>query len=412
MRTRDHVEAAKLYATRPNGSDSMPYFAHQIQSFPLVESPKCPTMAMSEKGVMYYGPEYVRQCSVPELGTIVLHENMHFVMNHAARAKVKNVSTNVERRVWNIAVDIEVDAVLLAAGLPFPNVSPALVASMFGLPEGQSAEWYYDELMKNPPEPQKDPCGGAAGNPGDWEDPEAEENLGRSDSDLQQIKQITANALKEAKERGTLAAGLDVWAAVAAGPAEVPWDQLMRFRMSQAITTAKGRADYSFTRPSRRQGSFGWGGRSPVMPGMTAPDIDALMVIDSSASMSAEEELALALREAQGFLDHTGASVKFMSCDAQTYGVQTVSSAAEILANLRGGGGTSFVPIFEELEKMPKKPSLVMIFTDGGGDAPAVAPAGVHVIWVLLGRSKCRPHVTGSWGSEIDWGDFVEVDLA
>jgi predicted metal-dependent peptidase len=67
-----------------------------------------------------------------------------------------------------------------------------------------------------------------------------------------------------------------------------------------------------------------------------------------------------------------------------------------------GGGGTSFVPIFDAVAKLKTKPAVFIFLTDGDGYCPAEPPPGVHVIWVLCGSYKRDPGVA--------WGDKIYID--
>ena len=50
---------------------------------------------------------------------------------------------------------------------------------------------------------------------------------------------------------------------------------------------------------------------------------------------------------------------------------------------LKGGGGTSFVPVFDLLEEDFEKPAVVLYLTDGYGDAPKKEP-NYPVIWGII----------------------------
>jgi predicted metal-dependent peptidase len=72
--------------------------------------------------------------------------------------------------------------------------------------------------------------------------------------------------------------------------------------------------------------------------------------------------------------------VTFIACDAVVHAVETVHSAQDVAANLKGGGGTSMVPAFAVAKK--RKPSLIICITDGAiGHTPK--PDEIPVIWCL-----------------------------
>ena len=53
--------------------------------------------------------------------------------------------------------------------------------------------------------------------------------------------------------------------------------------------------------------------------------------------------------------------------------------------NFKGGGGTSFRPVFEWVEKQGLRPEALVYFTDAEGEFPERAPH-YPVIWLVKGR--------------------------
>ena len=96
------------------------------------------------------------------------------------------------------------------------------------------------------------------------------------------------------------------------------------------------------------------------------------------------------MRLLRSFGDYT---VTVLQCDhgvqsAQTFTPDNGPSPTEVEWKARGFGGTSFVPVFEYVEKQPElEPSLLVYFTDGYGTAPAKAPP-YPVLWVLTRDGK------------------------
>ena len=72
-----------------------------------------------------------------------------------------------------------------------------------------------------------------------------------------------------------------------------------------------------------------------------------------------------------------------LSCDARIHTSEEFDRGADIRhtpPKLRGGGGTSFCPVFEWVETNGVHPSAVIYFTDMLGEFPKVAP-DYPVIW-------------------------------
>jgi len=69
--------------------------------------------------------------------------------------------------------------------------------------------------------------------------------------------------------------------------------------------------------------------------------------------------------------------------DADIHAVLHNPSYDELVANLRGGGGTSLAPPFEDVEKRKLKPDLFVYFTDTFGTFPQKTPT-YSVIWIVV----------------------------
>lgn len=80
-----------------------------------------------------------------------------------------------------------------------------------------------------------------------------------------------------------------------------------------------------------------------------------------------------------------------MYTDAKVHKVEEFDPADEVVKfNPVGGGGTSFVPVFEEVEKRGIRPALLIYFTDLLGRFPEVAPS-YPVLWVSTNPNGKAP---------------------
>ena len=142
---------------------------------------------------------------------------------------------------------------------------------------------------------------------------------------------------------------------------------------------------------------------------MRQPVPNVLVVVDTSGSMS-QSELEDALREIHGILTQTGSNCAFMACDAEIHATTKIRHWKDAAKQLKGGGGTSFVPPFENLHQAKPKPDVMIFITDGCGPAPVAPPPGLKVIWLLVGEHASIPWPeTGGYGggSHIDWGEMI-----
>ena len=251
-------------------------------------------------------------------------------------------------------------------------------------------------------------CGSAAGNPLPIEDEIRKRVKGRTRAELKRMKREVAEAVRNeaSRSRGTVPGGLLRWAEKSLKPAVVPWQRELATVCRAAIAYRPGAVDYKYDRPSRRQAGLGFNSGDPILPCMRQPVPNVLIAVDTSGSMGTDE-LTDGLRESNGILKAVGVHATFMACDAAVHSMQKVRSWRDILPLLKGGGGTSFVPVFDALRKVRPKPDVLVFVTDGMGDCPEQPPIGTKVVWLLVGRSRQKPCM-GSWGGKpVTWGKCI-----
>lgn len=114
-----------------------------------------------------------------------------------------------------------------------------------------------------------------------------------------------------------------------------------------------------------------------------------IFATDTSGSIN-DELLAEFRAEKQGCLDDMRPSkLVDIYCDAMIQAVDEYSPGDRIGTKAPGGGGTSFIPVWDHIAKMPEKPKCVVYLTDlqgTFGDDP-----GVPIIWVAYGTKSKAP---------------------
>jgi len=154
--------------------------------------------------------------------------------------------------------------------------------------------------------------------------------------------------------------------------------------------TAASRDDYSYMRPSRREGAA-------IFPSLRSSQIDVVVVLDTSGSIR-DEEMREFVSEVDAIKAQVRARITLLACDARLSAdgprVYEPWEAFELPANLRGGGGTRFTPAFEWVEQSGCVPDLLVYFTDAEGEFPGQEPR-FPVIWLVKGRS------TVPWGQRV-----------
>jgi predicted metal-dependent peptidase len=105
------------------------------------------------------------------------------------------------------------------------------------------------------------------------------------------------------------------------------------------------------------------------------------------------------------------ADVHFAALDSRVNTFKKVRYPQQLATLLKGGGGTDFRVGFEQIEKLPlqDKPKIIVFITDGQGPAPAQAPRGIDVVWVLVGAHQQVPYC-GETNKPITWGETISID--
>lgn len=416
-----------LAAGRFWAMQKVPYLAHAILSMvprevplgtltPLGGSAKG-TLAMNDQGILYFEREAPLRWSTPELGSVLIHEALHWVRKHGARRIAINAT---EQTAWAIATDYEINDDLVAMRLPLPDgggVQPA----RDGFKEGQLAEAYYQQLLQKQQQRQQQSCtcggGSAAGiklsiepdsngvGADGQQDPAVRSAPAVETMRIQVAHAVKAHAQKHG--RGSVPLGLERWADEQIKPPKIPWGEKLRRLARARLSFRSGGQRATYARKARRQGGLGYGAGSPQITARVEQKAEVVLAVDTSGSMG-KDELDRALAESEAIMRSLGHPVRFMACDAAVHTNTVLRTRQDLLKALRGGGGTDFRPVFEAMEKAKPKPDLLIFITDGGGYAPLHPPNGYHVIWVLVGKHRCRPLLPT--GGHITWGDQLEVE--
>jgi len=157
--------------------------------------------------------------------------------------------------------------------------------------------------------------------------------------------------------------------------------------------TSIARDDYSYMRPSRREGSA-------ILPSLRSHHLELTVVLDTSGSVT-EAELNEFLAEVNAIKGQMQARITLHTCDTElaTDGPWQVEAWEELKLprTFQGGGGTSFLPPFAWAGRQDRQPDLLVYFTDAQGEFPAHEPA-FPVLWLVKGRSP------------VPWGQRVQLN--
>lgn len=416
--------ALRLPAARMVACNRMPYFSAGIEDLvPLVKE-GIGAIGVTRGGVLVYDPELLGQWTAQEAGAVVIHEYLHIFLRHAARAdamRANGIMGPEDHGDWNVACDAEINDDLEAAGLKLPGINgvECITPRSLGFPEHQSAEQYFALIKekqqqkgggKGAGKPMKDSgpkspgCGSGAGNPQEWEPEGSEAKALERDQVSQDLtRQVTAErVVARQKTRGDVPAGILAQAEGLIPKSEISWEDQLRTSVCATANFISGEGDYTFTVPNRMQSVLEdmYGDDAPVLPGEHCPLPRVLTVFDTSGSVSDADLLSM-VGHTMGILDCLGGmAVTFMACDAEVHAVVEARCAKDIVANLKGRGGTDFRPAFRAIEKQRERPDVVVFQTDLYGPMPEHQPTGYKMIWLVTPGGAAPPL----------WGEVIYMD--
>jgi hypothetical protein len=169
---------------------------------------------------------------------------------------------------------------------------------------------------------------------------------------------------------------------------QLPWRALLaRFLAGVA------RDDYSFQRPSRREGEA-------ILPRLGSAGIEVVVALDTSGSIG-EADLQEFASEVDALKGQVRARVTLHACDQalDPRGPWVFEGWEPVVLprDLKGGGGTRFTPVFEWIARAGLRPDLLIYFTDGEGEFPEREP-DYPVVWLVKGRAP------------VPWGERVQLN--
>ena len=410
----------KLAAARTRLILDKPFLGALALRLPLVAAdPKWCATSVTDARSLYYNPEYIDKLSLEQIQFVLAREALHCALSHFARRQHR-----IKTR-WDVACEYSINPVLVKDGLPPPPATIVIAAY-----EGMTAEEIYpfiedddsdDQDAENSKSGQdSDPSkggsqkgdeqreGGEGQTPqnkdprsgGDSQSEPQEELQGTrgaaqpeplSASELDalstQWQQRMAGAALQAQQAGKLGGAMARLVGELLQP-KLPWRMLLARYMTQLA-----RDDYSYARPSRREGEM-------IMPSLRSSQANIMVVLDTSGSVT-NEELNEFLAEINTLKAQLRASITLHACDTELSkdGPWFFEAWEEfkLPKEFHGGGGTDFRPIFDWIKLHGISPDMLLYFTDAKGEFPAIEPS-YPVIWLVKGKAP------------VPWGQRIQLN--
>jgi predicted metal-dependent peptidase len=202
-----------------------------------------------------------------------------------------------------------------------------------------------------------------------------------------QWQQRLAGAAQQAMQAGKMGGSLARLVDHLLQP-QLPWRMLLARYM-----TSMARDDFSYMRPSRREGDA-------ILPSLKSSQIEIVVAVDTSGSIRVGE-MDEFLSEVSALKGQMRARVTLLACDSQlaedSPWVFEPWEEFKCPADITGGGGTDFRPVFKWLAETGQQPELLVYFTDAQGRFPEIEP-NYPVIWLVKGRES------------VPWGQRIQLN--
>ncbi len=365
----------RLSDVRSSMLSEYPFFGRLIMRLPLSLS-ECGT-AYTDMTKIVFDPEFAFRLSDGELAFVFMHEIMHCVLKHCTRGRGKF------SLLYNIACDIVVNSVIFEAmGVTHFYVDG--VPAMHLAPDGKegrlySSEEVYEMLLKEEIEKYKKSVFFSDSHD-EWESIIAGDFIENDwDGMMSKIAKTGVGGVPESIKR--------LVASVSNAP-KINWRQILHdFIQSHKY-------DYTFIPPDNRyEGDF-------IIPAFNEAADDSKVeklwfLVDTSASVS-DRAISCALAEICDAMEQIGSlSGEISFFDSEVSRPEFFDSTKKLLSIAPvGGGGTSFIRIFQRLPDFFKDelPRAVIIITDGEAYFPDEKEAlGVPVIWLMVDSEVKAP---------------------
>jgi len=361
-------------------------------------------LAVNKEGELVINERFC-EYSVQEQAGMLAHEVMHLVFQHPDRffELLKRKKEGCQY-IYNIAADVTVNSVVLKS-LPLPkseviridkdkNTATVYIANIkivINNIHKKTADEIYEEIMKKIPknmlkevkvpteflpskDNRKDERKEITSNIETDFGKNSKNSSGKGKSEGINWKDLAVEAYTQAKLRGNVPAGLERFIEDLVKP-KIDWRTVLRRYFSQLIPY-----DYTYSKPHKKSEAVGI-----YIPAIRKEGLEIAVAIDTSGSIS-KEDLRDFVSEMAGIVQQCNATVWAIICDCEVYSVNKVKSISELKnIKIKGGGGTSHIPVFEELKKNPKLRNIKVLvaLTDGYTEVPDKPPKGLTTIWVI-----------------------------
>ena len=367
-----------------------PFFSYLVQTLNIAVDATLPFESAcvdSKKNVSLH-PKFVAKIGEAKTTGVLIHEVMHVALDHFGRTGGR------DKRLANIAQDIVINDILAANDFELPEglITDAKHSITFGKTtvdnvDKKTWEEVYEELLSgackcpDPFDTMIDPQPGerGAGKEGDEED---ENGASEQGARTHEAQKLLAEAMAYSKLQGNTPDGIESRLEELLA-SKVDWRELLSAYISKQIPY-----DYSFARPSKRSAALG-----VYLPSVVRESLELVVALDTSGSIGKEEMQRFASEVLGIATSFHGVKVSLIQADCKIQDdIEINGDYEDVVKNIvvKGGGGTSHVPVFEHIAKEHPDARVVVCFTDGFTDYPDKTPE-IDTIWAMTTKKLTAP---------------------
>jgi len=385
-----------------------PFYAYLLLGLECVKNNKIPTAGVDMGRHMYYNEKWVQNLSDEHLKFVLCHEILHVVLCHLIRGGTR------KHRLFNIAADIVINAMLVEDGFSTPPDVIQIVDNRWEYKDAKgkkhyidkcsekSSEEVYDELQKISEDmDERDAhykcdgncqpgdgdgqckgggectCGNEFGDVDQFDEHMRESGMSQDEIDeaKEEFRRQMVEAATHAKSRGNMPGSMKRILDDLLNP-QLDWKTLLYNYITKDIIY-----DFTMKRPGRR--SFAAG---VYLPTVLRENLDIDITIDTSGSIGAEEYKSF-MSEVIGIanaFESIKMNIIFWDTQVREPIEKVTMGNKEHLLKMtpKGGGGTTMSCLgkYYEGKQLPK---LIVTLTDGYVECNPKLPMGVQHLFVL-----------------------------
>jgi predicted metal-dependent peptidase len=306
----------------------------------------------SNGSVFEYNQEYIESLSIDELCFCLANGAMHAALAH------ENRQQNRISWLWQKATDYAINSMLVHNNLELP-----LGVNYERRFDGMYAEEIYailqDEITHK-----------------EFEDEQSSQNMEQNLIQEERFAQLLHQSTQKADSYDELPEGIERFIELK-NSSKIDWREKLHHILDRYFTD-----NYRVIPPSKKLLYSGI-----YLPSLYSEKLTLVVAIDSSGSVD-EALLGTFIDELEALLiSFVDVSIELLICDNKIRSHKSISSYEIREYELLGGGATSFVPVFEYIQKENLTCKLLIYFSDLDGTFPKQEP-DFDTLWVSPKEAK------------------------